>query len=593
MTAGSAQGSNGQQLGRENTQRRTNSLTNSRLNSLNSNSSRLGSSHNASRSNSLSGGVSERIIITKTQDEYGRTKSITKETIQNFGSFEITKREFLNEADLKPPQAAARVMRTSSLMSNELNSIQEIDEDFTNFDYTAHNNNDNNLTTDENIINENEEVFWTPQSPIKSILKNPESSLPPFVHEEEEEAAAAAEEEEDGDEVQSDGGSIYSDAFEILPSKSNTMKRKQKKRTTFVQQDHPASNQNSRLSSLTSQTSSSRPFYEKVGSLGGSNRLSVPVQRIHQPAAQPQAKISEQEQYNQAYQIALKKVYGDDTAKAAAAAAGQMGKGTMLFKRYSLREDPAGTSQNSKKKEKRLDIDSDEEDKAAVVAAMAAPRSSKESNHQASNPRGFGFRARSSSLSSSSSIFRSMSNKADSNNFVPVASSPHQSPLTVPSPAPAPVLLKTKPSQSTASNYITPPSTAGSQTLKFHHEEEEDALNVHLTDDGGSRSMALQPDNNITGGGEGASVVSGLQQKFDNSLSKSTSTTGGTGFFKRKNNNRSLEQLQEKQEQEKVAIIDSKPEDKDAKKKKSKFKFSSLFKRSGQSNPNKPVLPVS
>lgn len=101
---------------------RTNSLSGVRNNSIRSNSIR----NNSMRTSSLRNNYHNAPIIihtTKTEDEFGRTKSITTETIQQFGSFEIVKREIQEITQPRP------LFKAAYAESFELGSIREEEED--------------------------------------------------------------------------------------------------------------------------------------------------------------------------------------------------------------------------------------------------------------------------------------------------------------------------------------------------------------------------------------------------------------------------------------------------------------------------------
>ncbi|KAH3681442.1 hypothetical protein WICPIJ_007599 [Wickerhamomyces pijperi] len=393
---------------------RTNSLTNqSRLNSLNSNSQRFSSS----RTNSLlssANTMSERIIIIKTQNTQGRTQSITREIIQNFGNYEISKRELINDPSeieaIERDEQQLNSSRNGSLIGSRTGSFGSSNGPFGNVSMNANGNLELNAIQEEedggdafdnfdsanvNQDEEEEEAQPTsaPMSPIRSILK---SSSPPPPESPELELGTGSKEEDIEDDVHSDGGSVYSDAFETLPKNKlknkQLIKNKSKKRATFASDSIDLNNtgaNSSRLSSLTSQTSYNTKFNQG------------PLRRGIRPtsnAANAGPNLTQEQLYQQAYHVALKKVYGDDDSRSKARGPGSQSE-TKIFKSYSLRDkkpSPNGmtnsekttqASENgtsaaagmamsqSKRPERRLDIDSDEEPEfnQPVTSAASQP----------------------------------------------------------------------------------------------------------------------------------------------------------------------------------------------------------------------------
>lgn len=251
-------------------QGRTMSMSSYRANSL---SSLHGTGRPRSVMSTQSAGRPEKIVIkrTETKDQYGRTTSITTETIRTLGSFDLVKTE---KKDLfQPPMAN---FHGSSALDNELGSIlEEEDEDDTGA-----------VGRKGRTLQKGSTPPIKSRSPVKSILKNGEKRM----SSRERKVVVVGDDEE-----VSDGGSVYSDANDMLPA---PLKQRQKPRTKF------AADVEDNLSSSKKQPGQ------------------VP----------PQKQLSEKEMYDMAYKVALEKVYGGKQDLP------QPSK-TNGFRSYSLRSD--------------------------------------------------------------------------------------------------------------------------------------------------------------------------------------------------------------------------------------------------------------
>jgi hypothetical protein len=221
----------------------------------------------------------EKIIIkrTETKDQYGRTTSITTETIRHLGSYELVKKD--KKDIFQPPMAGFHVGATyqGSLLDNELGSILEEDE-----------TEERSRASKKEPLPENRDEERS-KSPVKSILKNKENSRP--IPKDKKVIVVG------DDEEVSDGGSVYSDAFDIMPAPQRTAK---KAASTGVE--------NVKVSE---------------------NVVRNPAER---PAQRAQKQLDEKEMYEIAYKVAHEKVYGNDKQDPPAPKTGG-------FRSYSLRGD--------------------------------------------------------------------------------------------------------------------------------------------------------------------------------------------------------------------------------------------------------------
>lgn len=280
-------------------QGRSNSI-NSRSNSLMSNNPRM----NSMRSNSLRSNQGTRtgepqIIIhtTRTMDEHGRLKSITTETIRKYGSFELVKTETkpMNNNQPSPRRSLGlspppMIKYANSLTSQELESIAE-----------------------------EEEIH-----PYKRLIINDKAK------------EEVVDENDDDDES---GDSIYSDALEALPKSESPKKLK------------PAL----KINKAGNNYSDGEKITENIGSGASSVRKRVSIEDIkshdnhsittnsggyndwfrkdgYQFGAEHHNKksVSADEMYERAYEVAMKKVYGDNNRRTTTTT-------TPVFKSHSLR----------------------------------------------------------------------------------------------------------------------------------------------------------------------------------------------------------------------------------------------------------------
>ncbi|ONH66614.1 Meiotic sister-chromatid recombination protein 3 [Cyberlindnera fabianii] len=292
---------------------RSNSLSalNGRSNSLTSNSSRLSQQP-------------EKIIIrtTKTKDQYGRTTSITTETIRHMGSYELVKKE-VKDVSLQPPPMTHHHTGAfgGSPLDNELGSILEEEDGVSDgenlgIDYSSQSQSQSKRGA--RFVEPQEEGRVARQSlrppsitegvnggiersksPVRSILKNGNKR-------------SASKEKRvtliGDDEEVSDGGSVYSDALDMLPQSHRTVRMKGSNSTLDNVKVSEDTRFTPRQKTYTQHNDDSPPFEETT---------SKPM--------------SEEDMYQMAYQVALKKVYGE---KGESSIPEQKKNG---FKTYSLR----------------------------------------------------------------------------------------------------------------------------------------------------------------------------------------------------------------------------------------------------------------
>ncbi|CCH42923.1 Meiotic sister-chromatid recombination protein 3 [Wickerhamomyces ciferrii] len=246
-----------------------NGLGNYRTNSLRSNSNSLRQQND--------GDGTTIVHTTKTLDEYGRLKSITTETIKKMGSFELTKTETKNLSLPKHPG------------NKRTNSI------------------DGGLSPP--IVKYAGSI--TSSQELESIKEDDEIKFPGFHRG----LSGIQEGEDSGNES---GDSIYSDAFDIIP------KNLQQDEETLQPPISPISPESSSKPSSIIKTSNSKPKTKKRVSI--EDNVSILSNNSHVSKGSKykdysvnywnnepklKKKISDQEMYDKAYQLALGKVYGE------------------------------------------------------------------------------------------------------------------------------------------------------------------------------------------------------------------------------------------------------------------------------------------
>lgn len=319
-----------------------------RLNSLSSRNSYAGGpggyrsnslrSNGSFRSNNPNAQPIEKIIITKTTDELGRTKSITTETIKQVGSFQIRKTETKN-MDLSGFLQPNLHSFENNTNNNELSSIAEEFEDVADYNYEHDGYQDDHETNSIQLrspklikINKNSSISppsqpqpaHTPppptQAPAKPILKNAPVAKPKLSSNENHAHRNNANNGDDDDNDSNSDSDVFSDAIDNLDSNLKTLKN------DFTKPSPNSVDYQHRTHSI---TSNSHPF--RAYSLSSQSKYSRPAHQPHQP---PQKQLTEQEMYDKAYAIAMKKVYGDQSEQQANNTGNAQ---SQKFKNYSLR----------------------------------------------------------------------------------------------------------------------------------------------------------------------------------------------------------------------------------------------------------------
>lgn len=216
-------------------------------------------------------GRPEKIVVkrTETKDQYGRTTSITTETIRTLGGFDLVKKETKNLHKPPGPAFHSGASYQGSSLDNDLGSILEEDETEA-WRRTLKRAPAPGMNDESRVLR-----------PVKSISTNGGKRA----SQKEKKVIVVRDDEE-----ASEGGSVYSDAFDILPSE--------------------------RL----------KPRLARI------DNLKVSQAKKPQTAAGPQKQMSREEMYDMAYKVALAKVYGTNTPSSET-------RRTDGFKSYSLRGD--------------------------------------------------------------------------------------------------------------------------------------------------------------------------------------------------------------------------------------------------------------
>jgi hypothetical protein len=251
------------------------------------------------RGSSAHSSSSNPIIIhtTKTEDEYGRTKSITTETIQQFGSYQIVKKE---TTELNLPKQSIRNRSkflappfiggggggyAESLLSNDLGSIREEQEEVGYIDEFASFSGNGVSDYKQSPLEHSPRRSPVQIKPIKSILKE-DTNTP---------------------ETGSDATSIYSDAVENV-----------------------ASDKDVRFKNV-----SSVPV-KKTGSKSSLSSATKRPKFVAKPVPEPvRVRPTEAEMFEKAMEIAKQRVYG--TANPVMPPSSEQSRPTS-FRRYSLRD---------------------------------------------------------------------------------------------------------------------------------------------------------------------------------------------------------------------------------------------------------------
>lgn len=245
----------------------------------------------------------EKIVIkrTETKDEYGRTTSITTETIRTLGSYDLVKRE--TEDVLQPPP---QIYQSNG--ENELDSILEEDE---------------STDSRESRTTRTKKATQRTMSPVRSILKSGDGKRP---SNKEKKVILVG----DDDEI-SDGGSIYSDAYDTLPSKLKSSSKAVSKSALNAALKQTAPSKPAAKSMTRPQAKSVNPSMKSITQSGMSQSINRSEQRQKQQG-QPQQPLDQQQMYDIAYKVAMEKVYGGEREFPEPPKAGG-------FKSYSLRGD--------------------------------------------------------------------------------------------------------------------------------------------------------------------------------------------------------------------------------------------------------------
>ncbi|CAM9024263.1 unnamed protein product [Wickerhamomyces anomalus] len=254
-------------------QGRSNSI-NSRSNSLMSNNPRMNSmGSNSLRSNQGTRTGEPQIIIhtTRTMDEHGRLKSITTETIRKYGSFELVKTETkpMNNNQPSPRRSLGLSPPPMIKYANSLTS-QELES-----------------------IAEEEEIH-----PYKRLIINDKAK------------EEVVDENDDDDDESGDTGNNYSDGEKItenIGSGASSVRKRVSIEDIKSHDNH----------SINTNSGGYNDWFRKDGYQFGAEHHN-------------KKSVSADEMYERAYEVAMKKVYGDNNRRTTTTT-------TPVFKSHSLR----------------------------------------------------------------------------------------------------------------------------------------------------------------------------------------------------------------------------------------------------------------